>query len=174
MVKMCNDGKYTVRDLSGQKFNMWTVLSFDSIKNGKAYWLCKCECGTTKVVCGTSLTKNTRPSKSCGCLRSTTRHSIKHGFKGTRFYNIWNTMKQRCFNKNKDNYMYYGGRGISVCDNWLDFINFKNDMYESYIIHLDIFDEKNTTIDRIDFNKNYCKENCKWSTLSEQNKNKRR
>lgn len=91
--------------------------------------------------------------------------SYKHGMKGTRFYVTWKGMKSRCYNKRESNYYNYGGRGIKLCKRWLDFNNFKNDMYDSY--------NDNLFIDRINNNGNYCKSNCKWSTRKEQNENKR-
>lgn len=83
----------------------------------------------------------------------------------TRFYRIWKDMNTRCNNPNYRLYKNYGGRGISICDRWEHFENFKEDMYPTY-------DEK-LSIDRIDNNGNYCKENCKWSTDVEQNRNRR-
>ncbi len=97
--------------------------------------------------------------------------SLKHGFKGTRFYAIWGGMKSRCTNPNKDGYERYGGRGIKICKKWNNFINFKNDMYNLYLEHCLEFGIQNTTIDRIDSNKNYCKENCRWATMKEQSRN---
>jgi hypothetical protein len=99
---------------------------------------------------------------------------ITHGFRYTRFYNIWKRMKDRCNNQNNIDYHRYGGRGIKVCDSWTsNFENFRDDMYESYLCHSEINGEKNTSIDRIDTNGNYCKENCKWSTPQEQRLNQR-
>jgi len=84
-------------------------------------------------------------------------------------------MKKRCLNENNPSYKNYGGRGIKICQRWLDdFANFMNDMLDSYIEHVSKYGEKNTTLDRIDTNGNYEPSNCKWSTFKEQNNNQRR
>ena len=83
-------------------------------------------------------------------------------------------MKKRCYNKNEENYKHYGGRGIKVCDRWLNsFENFRDDMYESYLKHIEEFGEKETTLERIDVNGNYCPENCTFKTWEEQVNNMR-
>jgi len=93
---------------------------------------------------------------------------------GSRFYYIRVGMLTRCYNKKAINYPRYGGRGIKICKSWrLDFLNFKRDMYESYLEHVSKHGEKNTQIDRIDNLKNYSKSNCKWSTVAEQCRNRR-
>lgn len=96
-----------------------------------------------------------------------------HGMKGTRFYRIWTSMKTRCYNKRHVYYKYYGGIGITVCDKWLSFEGFMEDMYESYKKHSKIYGEKNTSIDRINENEKYCKKNCEWSTQEKQNSHQR-
>ena len=94
----------------------------------------------------------------------------KHGMWNTRIYRIFKHMTQRCNNPKDKDYPHYGARGIKCL--WKDFNEFKNDMYESYLDHVAEYGEKDTTIDRINFDGNYCKENCRWATVSEQNANK--
>ncbi len=105
----------------------------------------------------------------------TSKIRLIHGFcrvgKKERIYVIWEALLRRCTNKKQDNYKWYGGRGIK-CE-WSSFEEFKNDMYKSYLKHVEKFGEKNTSLDRKDSNKNYCKKNCKWSTLKEQSRNTR-
>jgi hypothetical protein len=98
----------------------------------------------------------------------------KHGLAHTRFYKIYKGIKTRCYKETHMNYCNYGGRGIKVCDKWKeDFINFRDDMYESYLVHCEEFGEKNTSIDRIDSDGNYEPNNCKWATCKEQQWNTR-
>ena len=89
----------------------------------------------------------------------------KHGMYGTRTYKNWFSMKQRCLNRNDKNYKNYGGRGITICPEWLTFINFYKDMGEK---------PKDKSIDRINNNSGYCKSNCRWATPKEQMNNTRR
>lgn len=91
---------------------------------------------------------------------------------GTRFYQIWCSMKQRCFYPKHNRFKNYGGRGITICKEWIDFENFFNDMHESYKIHSKEYTERNTSIDRIDSQGNYTKDNCIWNTLGKQNLNR--
>ena len=129
--------------------------------------LCKCECGNEKVINLHSIKKGL--TKSCGCLRKettieynkTTKTIHGHrGMKNTKTYTTWLSMKQRCLNPNHTFYHYYGGRGITICNRWINsFKNFLEDMGERPI---------NKTLDRVNSNGNYEPENCKWSTPKEQ------
>lgn len=106
-------------------------------------------------------------TKSCGCYQKimTSKAKITHGFSRTRIYNIWQTMIQRCTNKRNMHYKNYGARGISVCERWLSFPNFEEDMYPTY--------KEGLSIDRINVNGNYEPSNCRWATSSTQNQNTR-
>lgn len=90
-----------------------------------------------------------------------------------RFYRIWGDMKYRCNNPNCSAYENYGGRGIKVCEEWSDYENFYNDMWQSYNEHIEKFGVKQTTLDRIDVNGDYSLQNCRWSTYQEQRINVR-
>ena len=94
-----------------------------------------------------------------------------HGMEGTRFCRIFRGIKSRCSNQNLPEWKYYGKRGIK--NEWKDLLTFKNDMYESYLVHVKQFGEKRTTLDRINNNGNYSKSNCRWATQQEQFANSR-
>lgn len=140
----------------GQKFNMLTVLEELPLGSNGRLLKCKCDCGTIKAVGLAQLVRSL--TKSCGCYK---RGLItKHGLWASREYSTWENMIQRCTNEKSRKYHLYGGRGITVCKRWLDsFQDFYADMGSR---------PQNTTLDRIDGEKGYYKENCKWSNPREQ------
>lgn len=159
-------------DLSGKRFSRWFILSGAGITGGSYYWLCQCDCGTIKKVQSTYLRNG--ESKSCGCLRNEDRWKTATTHGGTRNgiiipeYRSWVAMKTRCYNKNNPAYKYYGGRGIEVCERWINsFYNFLSDMgvRPSPTHSLDRFPNKNG---------NYGPSNCRWATKKEQARNTRK
>lgn len=168
-------GKF--KDLTGQKFGRLTVLRRAGIgKSGHYDWWCVCECTPDKEILVNGKYLRNGDTQSCGCLAKDVliKRNTTHGMAKTRFYSEWQAMLTRCLNHNAIHYCDYGGRGIKVCDRWRDsFENFRDDMYESYLKHVEEYGEKDTTLDRIDVNGNYESSNCRWATLSEQARNTR-
>lgn len=148
-------------DITGQKFGRLTAIEHAGRnKNRNTLWLCKCECGNECKVEAYRLRNG--HTKSCGCITK------KHGFFGTRIYKIWDSMKQRCFNPNNNAYNNYGGRGITVCNDW------KNDFMSFYEWSINNGYSDNLTIDRINVNGNYEPSNCRWSDDIVQHNNTRK
>ena len=131
-------------------------------KNSARFGIYKCFCGK-EFKTRTSYVKNGN-TKSCGCLNQLRK--TKHNYSFHRLYNAWNAMKNRCNNPKDKDYPRYGGRGIKVCDEWLNIENFINDMYPSYVEGL--------TLDRKDNNLGYSPDNCRWVSKSTQSQNTRK
>lgn len=158
-------------DLTGQKFGRLTVIKqSESIQDGgrpRICWLCRCECGNEVIVRANKL--KTKHTRSCGCLHkeiTSKIHITKHQETKTRLYGIWSGMKQRCKNKKSKQYENYGKRGITVCEEWEKYENFrdwaKNSGYKESL-----------TLDRINVNLGYSPENCRWADWKTQERNKR-
>ena len=157
----------------GEKFYKLTVLEWVYARKGHNYYLCQCECGNKKIVSNGNLISG--HVKSCGCLSHDTKPGLTHNMAYTRFWRLWASMKARCntTNKKSNHYKTYSSKGISYCKEWESFENFKKDMFKSYTEHVKIYGERNTSLDRIDNNNNYCKSNCRWATLKEQVENRK-
>lgn len=165
-VKGCN-----VHDLSEMRFGQLVVIDLAEIRDKRSFWLCKCDCGNTKVVRSDALMS--LKTISCGCLKKKQDAiNLIANHKGNitfeRMYHIWSSMKQRCENPNDQAYKDYGGRGISVCKEWSsDYLQFKKWAYENGYA-------EDLTIERKDVNGNYCPENCTWIPMRYQSRNTRK
>ena len=149
----------------GTKFNYLTIIEEDFSKKTR-HFKCKCVCWKETVTDLWALRK--WKQKSCWCFRNNI--FTTHWLSWTRFYYIYFWIRQRCENPKKDVYKHYWREGIK-CE-WKTFEEFKNDMYESYLKHCEMYWIKNTTIDRKENHLNYCKDNCRWATYNVQQNNR--
>lgn len=162
-----------IQDLTGKRFTRLTVISFHGVGSRGRYWLCKCDCGNEKITNTYSLTSN--HCKSCGCLQidkireqgfRNATHGCNRVKNQTTEYGSWSDMRTRCYNPNNKNYPNYGGRGITICDQW-------RYSFETFLADMGLKPSKKHTLDRIKVNGNYEPSNCRWATRKEQNRNTR-
>lgn len=172
------------RDITGQQFGNIVVIKFafsDSL--WQPHWIVKCLCNEKEFIIKGNWLKSGNTT-SCGCLQREIARKVNttHGFADgsvmqRRFYQIWQSMKDRCLNTKCGGYKWYGARGIKICERWLNkehgFENFRDDLWESYLAHCKEFGEKDTTIGRKNVDGDYELNNVRWETDDEQSKSTR-
>lgn len=175
--KSCGCSRTEKYSLIGKVFGYLTVLEKAENKGRKVRYKCICKCGNETIVYASDLRSGY--TKSCGCyskkILKEQEFPKKHGFSGTRIYNVWYGMFRRCYDPKHEGYEYYGGKGVSICPEWLGadgVVNFVKWAYENG------YDENakrgECTIDRINVYGNYEPSNCRWVSMKEQDHNKRK
>ncbi len=156
-----------VVEMVGKRFGRLLVLARADSTDGRAHWLCRCDCGNTSTPNGKQLRRGLANSCGCGVGESARKRFTTHNLSGTPEFFIWAAMIDRCTRpKNKD-WEYYGGRGVTVCERWRkSFADFISDMKRR--------PSARHSIERMDTNGNYEPGNCKWATPDEQSRNRRK
>lgn len=167
-INVPKSGRTARIDRTGERYGRLVVRSLDDSRHGRgAHWICECDCGRVKSIRGSKLGCGT--TISCGCVGLERRVAaasiakLKHGESDSRTYKIWSGMRNRCTNEKADQWKWYGGRGVSICERWSKFENFLADMGHA---------PEGLTIERRDCNGHYEPSNCYWATWEIQRKNK--
>lgn len=150
-----------VRNIIGRVFSDLTVISGGERRNRQNAWKCLCKCGNYHIVQTSCLMD--KSVQSCGCRRVSAQY--KHGGKGTQMYYTWNGIRNRCYNPKSVSYRLYGGAGVIMCDRW------RND-FKAFLDDMGLPPSDRHSVDRINGAKIYSKETCKWSTQTEQVRNR--
>lgn len=156
-----------LRNMSDFKIETMQVIGKAApTKDGKARWKCLCICGKTYEATGTHLRAGN--GQSCGCLKGDriSKKNSRHGLTGTKEHKAWDSMIQRCTNKNDKDFNRYGGRGIKVCESWIK-------SFEEFLSNMGNAPSKKHSLDRIDVDGNYEPSNCRWADAKTQASNKR-
>lgn len=155
----------TRRDLTGQRFGRLTVVRFDSVdRTRNVRWMCRCDCGIEKVIQKAALVSGSQVSCGCAKRESLISKMTIHGMSGSRTHNAWREMWGRSRGYRKADFAHYRARGINVCEQWRSFDNFYADMGEC---------PDGLTLERVNNDLGYSRDNCRWATMHDQNRNRR-
>lgn len=160
-------------DITGERYDKLVAVRRTDVKKGKVFaWLFRCDCGEEVIRTVGDVRSSFKRGRMCACYycvkkaQSAVPNRTSHGMRYTRFYDCWRDMKKRCSNPKSKSYPAYGGRGITVCERWIKFENFYDDMFDTYW--------DGATIERLDVNGNYEPNNCCWIPRNEQWRNMRK